>query len=314
MIGVLLSILCIMACALIIIRHRKSRHHEHGNGNNGSTRSTTQNRSPLNRTPVTNATTRISTSSSQIPANCIKDAHEMQTLIATSSAGNFPMTNGNGVSKKLVDSHANGVIVAHSNRNNIGNTNSSLDNDTEVRQLGLISSTPKSKHKTCIANNDHLKNISTNLGSYTAKAIDPYRQIDCDIEALGTEPPTNVLGNGSMPSMKTMLPPNKSVHSIVFNEMKIPPTIKKANDDKAKTAKRTSNHMLNISIPSVFDDSQQSLLPDANATESSSESGSVPMDRISGKPNCLFDVQTFDNSAAQPIVENQRYMRSAALV
>ncbi|RYD71599.1 MAG: hypothetical protein EOP55_20260 [Sphingobacteriales bacterium] len=66
----------------------------------------------------------------------------MQTLIATSSAGNFPMTNGNGVSKKLVDSHANGVIVAHSNRNNIGNTNSSLDNDTEVRQLGLISSTP----------------------------------------------------------------------------------------------------------------------------------------------------------------------------
>lgn len=311
LIGVLLSILCIMACALIIIRHRrKSAHHQHVNGNDGNARNVTQNRSPVNRAPVATAT-RIPTSSSQIPANCTKDAHEMQTLIATtSSIDNIPITNGNGVSKRL-ENHANGVIVTHGNRNGFGQTNPTPNNVAEMSQFGLLSSTPKSKHKTFDANNDHLKNISTNFGLHTANAIDSdYRRIDYDVEAFGIEPTSNILGNG--PSMKTMLPPNKSVHSIVFNESNIPPTIKKANDDKTKIAKRTSNNMLNISIP--FDDSQQSLLPDANATESSTSSGSVPMDRINGKPNCIFDVNTFDNGAGQPIVESQRYMRSAALV
>lgn len=314
LIGVLLSILCIMACALIIIRHRrclKSAHHQNVNGNDANARNVTQNRSPVNRAPVATAT-RIPTSSSQIPANCTKDAHEMQTLIGTtSSIDHIPVSNGNGVSKRL-ENHANGVIVTHCNRNSFGQTNPTPDNVAEMSQFGLLSSTPKSKHKTFNANNDHLKNISTNFGLHTANAIDSdYRRIDYDVEAFGIEPTFNILGNGSM---KTMLPPNKSVHSIVFNETNIPPTIKKANDDKTKIAKRTSNHMLNISIPSTFDDSQQSLLPDANATESSTSSGSVPMDRINGKPNCIFDVNTFDNGAGQPIVESQRYMRSAALV
>lgn len=326
LVGVLLSVVCVAICALIIIRHRrclKAAHHQHVNGNDGSTRSSAPTRPTQNRAPVATATTRVPTSSSQIPTSCTMDAHEMQTLIATSSTENIPIVNGNGLPKKS-DSYANGAIVAHSNRNSAGNQHSPPPPPGKIAELGsLISSTPKSKHKTSTANNDHLKIISTNFGSHTAKSAAPdtaaYRRIDCDADPFGIEPTPNILCNGGS-MMKTMLPPNKSVHSIVLNETKMPPTInKKASDDKTKTAKRTSNNMLNISIPSVFDDSQQSLLPDANATESSSastSSGSVPMDRINGgkPPNCLFDVKTFDNGANQPIVENQRYMRSAALV
>lgn len=326
-IGVLLSVLCIIVCVLIIVRHRrcsKSPHHQNINGNGNNVRGTFQNRSPLNRAPVAGTTTIIplnSTTTAQISANCATDAHEMQTLIVTSSIEKIPSTNGNGVAKKVDNHHVNGVI-ARGNRNSFTNATAHSDNDDndDMIRCGLISSTPKLKHKPINANNDHLKITSTNLGSNTANPVDlPYRRIDCDLEALGAEITPNILCNGTLDQMKTTLPPNKSVHSIVYKETEIPPTIKRAinDDDKAiKNPKRTSTHKLNVSIPSIFDDSQQSLLPDANAESSSAStsSGSVPMDRIANKTNCIFDVNTFDKSVAHPIVENQRYMRSAALV
>lgn len=323
-IGVLLSVLCIIVCVLIIVRHRrcsKSPHHQHINGNGNNARGSFQNRSPSNRAPVTGTTTIVPLnppSSAQISANCATDAHEMQTLIVTSSIENIPSTNGNGVAKKVDNPHVNGVI-ARGNRNSFTNTTAHSDDDDLIR-CGLISSTPKLKHKPINANNDHLKITSTNLGSHTANPVDlPYRRIDCDIEALAVEIAPNILCNGSLDQMKTTLPPNKSVHSIVYKDTEIPPTIKRAinNDDKiTKNPKRTSTHKSNVSIPSIFDDSQQSLLPDANAESSSAStsSGSVPMDRIANKTNCIFDVNKFDNGVAHPIVENQRYMRSAALV
>lgn len=327
-IGVLLSVLCIIVCVLIIVRHRrcsKSPHHQHINGNGNNARGSFQNRSPLNRAPVTGTTTIVPlnpTTSAQISANCTTDAHEMQTLIVTSSIENIPSTNGNGVAKKVDNHHVNGII-ARSKRNSFTNAIAHSDDDDRVdlSQCGLLSSsTPKLKHKPNNINNDHLKITSTNQGSNTANPVDlSYRRIDCDLEALGAAEiaPNITLCNGSLDQMKTTLPPNKSVHSIVFKDTEIPPTIKRAinNDDKAtKNQKRTSTHKSNVSI---FDDSQQSLLPDANATESSSastSSGSVPMDRIANKTNCIFDVNKFDNGGAHPIVENQRYMRSAALV
>lgn len=323
-IGVLLSVLCIIVCVLIIIRHRrcsKSPHHQHINGNGNNARGSFQTRSPLNRAPVAGATTIVPNTTAQISTTCATDAHEMQTLIVTSSIENIPSTNGNGVAKKLDNHHMNGVIV-RGNRNTFSNVQAHSDDDdnADLSRCGLISSTPKSKHKTINnVNNDHLKNTSTNLGSHTANPVDlPYRRIDCDFEALGAEIAPNILGNGSLQQMKTTLPPNKSVHSIMYNEAEIPPTIKRATDnDKSKNPKRSSIKS-NVSIPSIFDDSQQSLLPDPNATESSSastSSGSVPIDRIANnKSNCIFDVNTFDNGAPHSIVENQRYMRSAALV
>lgn len=324
-IGVLLSVICVAVCVLIIVRHRrcsKSPHHQHinGNGNGNNAQRSFQNRSPISRTPVTGATTILPTSSAQIPTNCAVDAHEMQTLIVTSSIEHIPVTNGNGMPKNL-DNHMNGVIALRANRNSFIHTNAHLENDDhdDLSRCGLISSTPKIKHKPIIANNDHLKIASTNLESHTANPVDlAYHRIDCDLEALGIDGTTNIFSNGSLQQMKTTLPPNKSVHSIVYNETEIPATIKRTVDDKAKPAKRTLSNKSNVSIPSIFDDSQQSLLPDANATESSSAStssgsGSVPMDRIN-KSNCLYDRNTFDNGAPHVIVENQRYMRSAALV
>ncbi|XP_055300120.1 uncharacterized protein LOC129567349 [Sitodiplosis mosellana] len=326
-IGVLLSVLCIIGCVLIIIRHRrcsKSPQHQHINGNGNNARGSFQNRSPLNRAPVTGTTMIVPNSSAQISANCAPDAHEMQTLIVTSSVENIPSTNGNGVAKKLDNHNMNGVVV-RGNRNSFNNANVHSDDDdhADLMRCGLISSTPKLKHKTNNANNDHLKNTSTNHGSHTANPVDlPYRRIDCDLDALGAAEiaPNITLGNGTLHQMKTTLPPNKSVHSIVYNETEIPPTIKRTNDDKVNHHPKhriSTAHKSNVSIPSIFDDSQQSLLPDANATESSSastSSGSVPMDRIANKTNCIFDVNTFDNGAPHPIIENQRYMRSAALV
>ncbi|XP_031623954.1 uncharacterized protein LOC116341177 [Contarinia nasturtii] len=317
-IGVLLSVICVVVCALIIVRHRrcsKSPHHQHINGNGNNTRNSFQSRSPIARGPVVGATTKIPTSSAQISANCTNDAHEMQTLIVTPSLENIQSLNGNGLQKKQ-NNQINGIIVRSHNHNN---TNAHSDNDDEnidLSRCGLISSTPKSNNKTM--NNDHLKNTSTNHGSNTANSIDlPYQRIDHNIEAaLGADTaPNNILCNGSM---KNMLPPNKSVHSILYNnETEIPPIVKRSiQDDKSKSLKRTSAHKSNVSI---FDDIQQSLLPEsANGTESSSastSSGSVPMDRIANKTNCLFDLNTFDNNGTpHSIVENQRYMRSAALV
>lgn len=318
-IGVLLSVICVAICVLIIVRHRrcsKSPHHQHVNGNGNNTRNSFQGRSPLNRGPVAGTTTIIPTSTAQISANCTNDAHEMQTLIVTSSLENIPSLNGNGLPKKNTNP-MNGIIVCHKNFNNINAHSDNDDENADLSRCGLISSTPKSNHTPINLNNDHLKNISTNHGSNTANSIDlPYKRIDRNIEAtLGADTaPNNILCNGSL---KNMLPPNKSVHSILYNnEKEIPPTIKRStHDDKTKNLKRMSTHKSNVSI---FDDIQQSLLPDANATESSSastSSGSVPMDRIANKSNCLFDVNTFDNSGTpHSIVENQRYMRSAALV
>lgn len=324
LIGVLLSILCVMLCAFIIIRHRrcsKSPHHQHVNGNGNNTRNTFQNRSPINRGPVAGAATVIPTTSTQLP-NCNMDAHEMQTLIVPSSIDNVTITNGNGIVKKP-DNHMNGMVMSRINRNSFSNTQSTTDDDenSDLSRCGLISSTPKSKHKPqIIAKNDHLKSTSTNFGSQTApQPIDmTFNRIDYDVEAHGNELAANLFDAESMQPMKTTLPPNKSVHSIVFNSSEIPPTVKRAGDDKAKSVKRSSGHIISVSIPTVLDDSQQSLLPDANATESSSastSSGCLPMDRINNTAtNRIFDANTFDNGAPNSIVENQRYMRSAALV
>lgn len=323
-IGVLLSVLCVVVCAFIIIRHRrcsKSPHHQHVNGNGNSTMNSFPNRSPLNHGPVAGAAKVIPTSSGQI-ANCNMDAHEMQTLIIPSNIESISATNGNGAPKRP-DNHMNGVVVPRGNRNSFSNTHSTTDEDenSDLSRCGLISSTPKSKHKTqIVAINDHLNNTSTNFGPLTANnPVDTtaYRRIDYDIEAHGGELASNLFDNASMQPTKTTLPPNKSVHSIVFNASEIPPTIKRSADDKAKSAKRSSAHVSSVSIPSILDDSQQSLLPDANATESSSastSSGCVPMDRVNNTTNCIFDTNTFDNGAPHAIVENQRYMRSAALV
>lgn len=313
-IGVLLSILCITICVVIIIRHRrcsKSPHHQHINGNGNNAQRPVPSRSPLNRTAVAGTTTIIPPASAQIPPNCIADAHEMQTLIVTASTYNLPTTNGNGFPK--LDSKMNGMIVHGGNRNSFSNMNAhTYDNDrADSSRCGLISTTPKFKHKPIIVNNEHLKSTSTNPGPFTANPVDfAYQRIDCDFEALATDNTTNILCNGSM---KTTLPPNKSVHSIVFNETEIPPTLKRIPD--VMVAKRAPNTKSNVSIPSIFDDSQQSLLPDANATESSSastSSGSVPLDRINNS-NRLYDRNTFDGGP-HAILENQRYMRSAALV
>lgn len=354
-IGVLLSVLCILACAFIIIRHRrcsKSANHQHVNGNGGNAVAAFSNRSPANRGPTTGATTLIPTTSTQIP-NCNMDAHEMQTLIVPSTDIELvSVTNGNGATKNH-DIHMNGILNAGANRNSFSttNTHSTDDENSDLSRCGLISSTPKSKHKPIIVKNDHLKSASTNFGSNVAanscnESNPPYRRIDCDVEAHCGEMATNLFGNDATDqlNMKTTLPPNKSVHSIMYNNMnEIPPTIKRLSNAtmtttpviatmvtptaapaaSVKNAKRSSANMSSTSIASILDDSQQCLLPDPNATESSStstSSGCVPMDRITNNTNCVFDIATFDNSAVSnatvphPIVESQRYMRSAALV
>lgn len=339
-IGVLLSVLCVLACAFIIIRHRrcsKSPNHQHVNGNGANTVSTFANRSPSNRGPTSGATTLIPTTSTQLP-NCNIDAHEMQTLIIPSSTiENVTVTNGNGAAKNH-DIHMNGILNAARNRHSFSttNTHSTDDENSDLSRCGLISSTPKSKHKPIIVKNDHLKNASTNFGSHVAAANSNdaplYRRIDCDLEAHGAEMATNLFGNDATDQLmkKTTLPPNKSVHSIMYNNTnEIPPTIKRLPNTTTttapasiKNAKRSSANMSSASIASILDDSQQCLLPDSNATESSSastSSGCVPMDRITNNTNCVFDVGAFDSAAASaatphPIIENQRYMRSAALV
>lgn len=331
-IGVLLSVLCILACAFIIVRHRRCsksphHHHQHVNGNGGNALGSFQNRSPLNRGSAAGPTTIISASSAQIP-NCNTDAHEMQTLIVPTTIQNVSIMNGNGATQK-VDSHMNGAIATATggNRNSFSTTNTHSTDDDETSDLsrcGLISSTPKSKHKTIISKNDHLKNASTNFAN--SAALDTaYRRIDYnDLDQCGAELASNLFGNDADQPMKTTLPPNKSVHSILFNTNEIPPIAKRVKDNGnggggGGNAKRSSVNMSsNVTMPSILHESQQSLLPTHNATESSSastSSGCAPIDHhINSTTNCILDASIFDNGGSHSTVENQRYMRSAALV
>lgn len=342
-IGVLLSILCVLACVLIIVRHRKcskstNQQHVNGNGSNAAISTFTNRSSPI-RGQTTGATALIATTSSQMP-NCNMDAHEMQTLIIPSSTVETieSVVNGNGAAINH-DIHMNGGIVnAATNRHSFSttNTHSTDDEQSDLSRCGLISSTPKSKHKPMIVQQDHPKSASTNYGIHVTtlatNSIDtpPYRRIDGgDVEAHGAEMATNLFGNDATDQpMKTALPPpNKSVHSIMYNANDIPPSIKRMPNTTApmvpamaqipqsnavivvKSSKRSSN-------ASILDDSQQCLLNDPNATESSSastSSGCVPMDRIANNTNCSFD-KNVSATSSHAIVENQRYMRSAALL
>lgn len=329
-IGVLLSIVCIVICMLIIVRHRRclKSPRQHANLNGDITRDSFQNRNTTDRSTLTGTTTLLSSSSAPISVNCTIDTHEMQTLIIRTSNENVTSINGNGLSKK----HVNGGIS--SNGRNNENINSDDENENDLSQYSLISSTPKTKHKTVVECTNHTKNSSTNniaLATTTTPtrftATDSIENssynTECNRLVNEIEKATNILTNGSLKEQQTtILPQTNSPHSISTTSPI--PTITKSLDEKKKKAKKRTT-----SIPSIFDDSQQSLLPNINTNENSSNSScsnntetscsssTIPMHQIDeNNHNCdtihannyLMNVNDSNNIVALHSTENNSSM------
>lgn len=272
-IGALLSLLCIMICMLIIVRHRKCMKSPRQNPdlNGGVGRSSFQNRSGTDRS--TNGTTIFTSSSTQITANCTLDGHEMQTLILASSVENITATNGNGITK-IYEQHTNGDVIMRSNGgNNFCEPNGDSDdeeNTQDMSRCGLISSTPKSMHKAGICRNS--RDLS-NDGRNNVTRISVY-SVHEDLEMLQSNEP-----NGSLKSLlKPKLSQTNSSHSIDRDES--PPTIKRVIDEKLIK----------------YDDNQPNLLRKASTNGSSASTSSG------------LNVDTSSNSTSAPLDHHQSHL------
>lgn len=306
-IGAVLSLLCIIVCMLIIVRHRKCikspQHNDNGNGGIG--RNSFQNRSEMDRSA--NATTIITTSSTLITANCTLEGHEMQTLILTSNIDNIKAINGNGI-KKDYEHLSNGVVAVRSNGgNDFPNQNQYSDDDEDNNQdmsrCGLISSTPKSAvHKATILRNsssndldvdpDGAKNTVTRISVYSV-------QEDLDVLHSDHSPLESLL--------KTTTSRNNSAHSIDRIRERMSPTIQRMGDIiKTKYQSRSQQNLLQKARASGSSASTSSGLN----VDTSSNSTSTPLDQRQSQLY-LFNEKDLNND--HQIIENGLMDESSVL-
>lgn len=272
-IGAILSLLCIILCLLIIVRHRKCmKSPQHNpNANGGVGRNSFQNRSGTDRSA--NATTVVTTSSTLITANCTLDGQEMQTLILTSSIENIKAINGNGI-KKDYEHLSNGVVAVRSNgqddfRNQFQYSDDE-DNNQDLSRCGLISSTPKSVQKATILRNsssndldvhpDKAKNTVARISVYSVKE-------DVEVLPLDKSPLKSLF--------KTASSRNNSSHSIDRIKDRMSPTIQRMGDIiKTKYQSRSQQNLLQKARASGSSASTSSGLN----IDTSSNSTSTPLD------------------------------------
>lgn len=222
---------------MIIVRHRRclKSPHPHTNLNGGHVRHTFSNQLGNDRSVVTTTNTFLS-SSNALSSNCTADTHEMQTLILTSSNDNVASAN-----------RSNGAVKKYDNVNS-DNEETSQD----ASNLGLISSTPKTKHKTVNVNeNDIVDESNDEHDGDTLSHVDEKRS-------------TPLMGNGKQ--LKTFSPHNDLRHDNDQNFSRDTPAKKKKNDNKNNISKKPKS----ITSTSVFDSSQQKLLQESNENETNS--------------------------------------------
>lgn len=285
-IGALLSILCIIVCMFIIIRHRRCMKpsHPHTNLNGDHVRNTFSNQLGTDRSVVTTTATFLS-SPNALSANCTADSHEMQTLILVSSNENIPATaNCNGIQKKH-ESRSNGEYVVRYHASNSDCTNRCCDvnieseneeHDQDISKRGLISSTPKTKHKPTGVNSEHVKK-SINEAKATASSCEnniddaEYNHNVLSSEAEKRLPLMNMLTNGSAKHSKNnaTLPQYDTHHTTVQANSRQSPLKKLKNDSKLKNGKKATAKSM-TSSSSEFDNSQQMLLLDPIGNETNS--------------------------------------------
>lgn len=299
-IGVLLSIVCVIVCMWIIVRHRqcvKTRQQTEMNG--GIAHHQFQNRSM--NPDRTAAATLFPSPPNAIAPNCVIDVHEMQTLIvsATPTTNDMDIKNGKNGGWKCAENGSNGKNVPMIGRDadDTHHSDDDDDNEYECSRRGLISSTPKGQRKSSIivsSNNLSEQNSSTNHKQNTAKSTttEPNGDIDA-FTMVSSSSKTNILTNGSLRNLTENLPQGLGSHSISIRE----------NDWRSTFATPKSNgnvkrHSQPIDVPldavTVFDNSQKKLLD--STIESSSGSSSSCSSQNSSSNNRYNSINCKNNS------------------
>lgn len=285
-IGVLLSVICVIVCIWIILRHRqcvKSRQQTEMNG--GIVHHQIQNRS-INVERIA-ATTLFSSPPNAITPNCVIDVHEMQTLIVNATPApdaKLDVKNGKNGGWKNTENGSNGKYVTVVGRaaDDSRHSDEEEDNEYECSRRGLISSTPKGQRKSIVivASTDlSEQNSSTNNKESTAESTMTELNDDNDACAMvASSSKTNILTNGSLRNLTENLPQVHDLHSILMNKNDWRTTTTAAaaiaKPKSNGNAKRHSQPMeMSLDAVSMFDNSQKKLLNstiDSNCSSSSS--------------------------------------------
>lgn len=314
-IGILLSVICVIVCMWIIVRHRqcvKSRQQSEMNG--GIVHHQIQNRS-INAERIA-ATTLFSSPPNAITPNCVIDVHEMQTLIvsaAPATDAKLDIKNGKNGGWKSTDNGSNGKYVAVIERDADDNRHSDDedDNEYECSRRGLISSTPKGQRKSIVivASSDlSEQNSSTNKKQSTADSTTTELSDDNDASCavVASSSKTNILTNGSLRNLTEKLPQVHGLHSISMNKNDCWTTAEAASIARPKqngNAKRHSQPMeMPLDAATVFDNSQKKLL-DSTIDSSSSSSSSCSSQNSSSNNRCNFN---YKNNSAENIHSDVR--------
>lgn len=305
-IGVLLSIICVIVCMWIIIRHRqcvKTRQQSEMNGGIGHHQF--QNRS-LNA-ERTAAATLFPSPPNAITPNCVIDVHEMQTLIVSATPttnDKLEIKNGKNGSWKCAENGKNAKYIAVIERDvdDIRQSDDEDDNEYECSRRGLISSTPKGQRKSVIiiaASNDLCEsNSSTKNKINTAEsATTNLNNDDFDVFAMvASTSKTNILADGSI---QENLPQDHDLHSISNddkNNWKEARAIAKPNQQNVNVKRRSQPNGMSSDTAAMFDNSQRKLLDSTTDSRSSSSSSSSSCSSQNSSNNNRFKINLKKNS------------------
>lgn len=314
-IGILLSVICVIVCMWIIVRHRqcvKSRQQSEMNG--GIVHHQIQNRS-INAERIA-ATTLFPSPPNAITPNCVIDVHEMQTLIVNATPATdakLEIKNGKNGVLKNAENGSNGKYIAVIERDTYDNRHSDDedDNEYECSRRGLISSTPKGQRMSIVivASTDFSEpNSSTNNKQSTAESTTTELNDDNNVCAMvASSSKTNILTNGSLLNLPESLPQVHGLHSISMNKNDWRTTKTMAAVANAKqngNAQRHSQPMdVSLDTANMFDNSQKKLL---NSTIDSSSSSSCSSQNSSSNNRRNF---TYKNNSVDNIHSDVRPMK-----
>lgn len=279
-IGILLSIICLLICIWIILKHRRCvKAHQSSNTNSGVGQLQFQARTITERST---AASFFPTSPTAVPTNCVVDVHEMQTLIVLPTNENALFKNGqNGIPQNFGSNNGNGMIcnslAEERGSQNSGDVDEARCNN--VTRPNLICSTPKKYKESNDLNGNDLKN-SKSTSNLTQEEIDDAKNVTV----------TTILSTESIKNLYKNLPLDlQQTHSNDIVQLS-PVSTRKTNGNinYRKNSQNSQNSgITSSSLSSLYDSSQQKLLDsivDSNCSSNSSKSNSRKYNNSQSNP------------------------------
>lgn len=276
-IGVVLSIICVLICAWIILKHRrcvKAHHQSSGGTNGGAGQLQFQARTITERSATA---TFFPPSPTAVPTNCVVDVHEMQTLIVLPTNENILLKNGqNGILENFGGNNGNGIIcngrtMVTEEQQRMPHANDADESHrNDVNQSNLICSTPKTKYKQMNDLNGNDLQNSKNGSNLTIEENGEAKNVTT----------TTILSNESIQNLTKNLPLDlQQTHSNDIVQLS-PVSTRKINGNLnyRKNSQNSQNSgITSSSLSSLYDSSQQKLLDsviDSNCSSNSSRCNS----------------------------------------